>query len=539
LTPGAGPSYGARMVPYLRRLTAVLLIVGLAALAGCSASEEEGPPRGGTLRLSLSEVPDLNPWTSIDPLSTPYLVLLFDGLVRLDSAGTVRPAQAATWAVSDDGLSYTFELRPGLEFEDGTPVSAHDYVRAFERTFTRDAAGHGRPRFWSIDGAVSTKWRKSISPAIEAADSLTLSIRLWSRDRDFLKKLALPRFAVPLAAGQDPQTARPLGSGAYRRVPGSSTEIVLARNPHYTGESAGYVDTIRVRVGVNARRAVQGVSSGRIDVLWPVSLSSRARLMREPGVSHLAGDSASGPIWLLVFNSAVLPTARKPARQAIAFGINRMSLVDEFGEAIEPWNTFGDDPEGDPALAAPGFDPERSREALSRALHPLGMRVAITVPRESQEAEIAAALLGDLGLSGIHGEIRDLSRARYWEALTANRGTVASILAWQPYATDPLAALSEAFLNSSLDPRWWGNLGYYRTDGAALDTLLLRGLRADSAEEREASVRKTRERLAADIPVIPLGRGRQELFYTPRVRGLEFHPWYGPDWAGVWLEAPS
>ena len=87
------------------------------------------------------------------------------------------------------------------------------------------------------------------------------------------------------------------------------------------------------------------------------------------------------------------------------------SRAGQFGEAVEPWNSFGDDLESDPALTAPGFDPELSREAQSRAKHPQGMRVAITVPKESQEAEIARALLGDLGLSGIHAEIRDLSRA--------------------------------------------------------------------------------------------------------------------------------
>jgi ABC-type transport system substrate-binding protein len=352
-----------------------------------------------------------------------------------------------------------------------------------------------------------------------------------------LHKLALPRFAVPLGDGQEPGSARPLGSGAYKRVPGSGDEIVLARNPHYTGDQPGHVDTIRVRVRVSARRAVQGLSSGRLDVLWPVPLGYRERLLREPAVVHLESDSIPGPTWWMVFNSAALPTARRTARQAIALAIDRTNLEEAFGEAIRPWRHYGGDLHEEDGPAAPDFDPELCGEALARARHPSGMRIAITVPERSREEEIAEALLGDLGLSGIHGEVRDLSRARYWTALTARRGTVVSILAWQPVAADPMDALGEAFLNSSLDPRWWGNLGNYRTTD--LDTLLLRGLRAASVVEKEAAVRRIRRRLASDLPVVPLGRGRQELFRLPSVKGLRFHPVYGPDWATLWLDTPS
>jgi ABC-type transport system substrate-binding protein len=516
-----------------------MLLVGLAALAGCSSSKENGPPRGGTLRLTLSDVPDLNPWTSVDPLSTPFLVLLYEGLVRLDSSGTIQPALAESWSVSDDSLSFSFRLQPGRKFEDGTPISAHDFVRGFEQSFGREAAPHGRPRFWTIEGATAGKWRDSIDPAVEAIDSLTFTIQLSTPDSRLLHKLALPRFAVPMAAeSASDKAGRPLASGAYRRVPGTTVEIVLARNPHYGGQNPGYVDTIRIQLGVGARRAVQGLASSRVDVIWPVPLAYRTRLLRDPAVTHLEADDGDGPIWLLVFNSAALPTAKKPARQAVALGVNRESLAERFGEAVTPWDDYAKDPPDDPTLAAPGFDPDLSGEALARSGHPRGMRLPITVPEDSQEEEIADALLQNLGVSGIHGEVRALSRAAYWRALVARRGTVASVYAWQPFAADPLEALGESFLNSSLDPRWRGNLGYYRTS-AAIDTLIIRGLRSQDPDEREEAIRRVMRLLATDLPVIPLGKGRQELFHGPRVKGLEFHPWYGPDWGGVWLETPS
>jgi len=532
----APPRAGARPAP----VAAVLLLALAAAvlpalLAGCARLDTGEPRAGGTLVLALADSLDLDPRTSHGDLAAPFLALLHEGLVRFDSTGRVVAAHAAAWKVSGDGRTYTFALRPDWRYEDGTPVAAADYVRALEALFAADPVSPARPRFWSLDGAVSRRRRDRGPLGVSAPDPRTLVVRLWAPDDALLEKLAQPRYAVPLAApGREASSGHALATGAYRLARRGRGELVLVRNGRYRGATPGHLDTIRVRTGIAARRAALGLTSGAVGMLWPVPVEFRLRLSRDPRLGYAQSGGPGELHWLLVLNCELAPTARQQARQAVARAVNRQRVVGLLMPLASPWRGYA--PGGPPSSAAPGFDPLASQSALDAAGYPRGIELAVQVPRGSVEAAAARGLVSDLGRAGVYGEIRLRARAEFEAARLARRGAVASFWSWRAPTSDPLSNLAELLLNRSLDERWGGNLGFFRSSGrAAFDSLLLGGLRERGPQERAAALGEAETRLGEEMPFVPVARVREEVYFRSPLRGVRFHPRYGLDLAHVWL----
>jgi ABC-type transport system substrate-binding protein len=495
---------------------AAMLVLGV---AGCGP---HGVRAGTRLVLALPDSVRLDPRAPQDDWATPFLALLHEGLVRFDSTGAVRPAGARGWTVSDGGLTYTFHLRPDWRFEDGSRVTSIDCARTLDSLFHMDPPSPARPRFWSLEGAIATRARKRPPLGLDTSDSSTFVVHLSSPDPTLLQKLAQPRYAVPTASPErEREAGHALATGPYRLAAGQlGARAILVRNPMYHGEAPAIPDTIEVLFGVTTRRAVLGLASGRVDVVWPAPLGIlRERLAREAKLVAVEGAPRNAPVWVLALHGEVFPMARHSARYAIARGVNRQRAV----EAVAPygfvWRTFA--PAGAGPPTAPGFDPQAAAQALDLDKRINGIQVAIQAPAASPEAAAARALLGDFGRATIYGEIRTRPRADFWHDFYSSRTPVASLLVWRPPTDDPIEGMAEWMLNRSLDDRWGGNLGGLRSAG--LDSLLLRALREPSAAGRQAFRTEIETSLADDIPYVPLARVRDLAYARESVTGLVFH----------------
>jgi ABC-type transport system substrate-binding protein len=485
--------------------------------------------RAASTRLVLA-LPDtvlLDPRAPQDDEATPFLALLHEGLVRFDSTGAVRPAGAQRWTVSASGLTYTFHLRADWRFEDGSRVTSSDCARTLDSLFHLDPPSPARPRFWSVDGAIAVRARARHALGLDTPDSSTLVVHLWSPDPTLLAKLAQPRFAVPTAPPErELRMGHALANGPYRLARLPAERAVLVRNPFYRGEAPAVPDTIVILFGVSTRRAVLGLASGRVDVVWPAPLGIlRERLAREAQIVSVEGAARNAPVWVLALHGEVFPMARHSARYAIARGLNRQRAV----EAVSPygfiWRTFA--PAGAGAPMAPGFDPQAAQQALDLDRRINGIQIAIQTPVSSPEAVACRALLGDLGRASIYGEIRPRSRAAFGHDLYASRAPVASLLAWRAPTDDPIEGIAEWMLNRSLDDRWGGNLGGLRSPG--LDSLLLRALRERTPGGRQALRTEIEIRLADDLPYVPIARVRELAYVRSTVTGLGFDRYCGLD----------
>lgn len=528
--PGPGKARGAS-ARVAGGVFAVVCAAATVLVAGCGRGDSDRDG-GGTLVLALADSVGLDPRASLDDLATPFLALMHEGLVRMDSAGKVTPAHAAAFAVSDDGLTYTFSLHPDRTYEDGTPIAAADYVRALETLFAADPPAAGRTRFWSLEGAVARRRRERAPLGVSAPDSHTVVIRLWARDAALLEKLAQPRYAMPLAPpDREAQAGHALASGAYRLAAAGAGEFTLVRNPGYRGAAPGHLDTLRVLTGVGPRRAALGLASGAIHLLWPVPVEYRYRLSRDPRLGHAESRSPAESYWLAVLNCEVAPMARTSARQAVARALHRQRVVGLMVPLAAPWRGFA--PGGARSGAAPGFDPLAARAALDAADYERGIQLPLLVPQNSREETAARGLVSDLGRAGVYGEVRARPRAKFLQDVYSRRGAVAALWSWRPPTSDALSNLAELLLNRSLDDRWGGNLPHLRLAGGALDSLLLEGLREEGPAARAAAVRRLEARLAEEMPFVPVARVRDEAYYRGDVGGVRFHPCYGLDLANL------
>jgi hypothetical protein len=167
--------------------------------------------------------PNATPFATFDPAfawnpeDDPYLGLLFEGLVAFDDSGRGAPRRARSLpAVSGDGRTYRFRLRPNLSYADGTPLVAADFAHGIRRLFRPGALrSPGAPQFAALAGRDGAGQRANAPPlGVEAPSKEELVLRLAWPDPHLLEKLAQPRYAIPVpeSAGRDaraPRTALP------------------------------------------------------------------------------------------------------------------------------------------------------------------------------------------------------------------------------------------------------------------------------------------------------------------------------------------
>ena len=292
------------------------------ALAGGSVWAAAGTPeaahRGGTLRVLVprpadSSVPmDWLHWRAYTTWATAQLSsLAYDGLVayrRVEgAAGATIVGALATNAPlpSPDGRTYTFTLRPGVRYSDGTLVRPEDFRASMERVLR--AAGTDLPEFFTaIAGAPQCVHRPAqcdLSRGIETdASARTITIHLTRRDAEFMHKLTLP-FAYVVPSGSPPRATlgrTPPGTGPYRVQRWAAKRGgVLVRNPHFRATLArpqGFADRIEisVRLDTTAERQIADVERGAADLAviahpfgsYVTRDRLRALLARAPGRLH-------------------------------------------------------------------------------------------------------------------------------------------------------------------------------------------------------------------------------------------------------------
>ena len=516
--PGRSPF--AALFPAASAACAVLLVV---LASGCArrATEDDG----GTITLALRDsFASFDPAFAVDPQQSPYLRLVYEGLVAFDDSGNVVPACAREWQVSGDGRTVRFELRPGLVAGDGKPVTADDFKRGFARLFRPGALrSPAAPQFAAIEGALSSGRRGGSPLGIDVPDARTLVVRLAWPDPFLLEKLAQPRGVVPVGEDGEPRPNGPYrlhreGGGTFTFVRDRARRDGLdAADPRR--ERAGVLDTIRVLTGIPSRRALLGFESGRIDLLCPVPSEYRERLLRGSTFGHVEAALDPPVTWWLVLNCELAPLARRDARRGVALAVHRPRLPEDLGDWLVPRRTFAESGGG----MAPGYDPGQARLAFEAARFFTGVRAGVTVPRASALARGLDALAPAMARGAVQVDALPLSRADWERAWLTRRGTTAALVAWQPPSRDEMDDLAARLLNRGLESGWAGNWSWYHP-GPSLDSLLLRGLREADPVSRAALRDRVGELLESDLPFIPLATAREAVVYRRTLADVRFHP---------------
>lgn len=530
-----------------RIVAGILLVAALVTLARSAGAQ--------TLVVGLPGEPvQLDPAVVVDSVSLTITHQLFDTLVRFRGSTTeVEPALAERWEVSPDGRTWTFRLRAGVTFHDGTPLDAPAVAWNFAR-WAR--SGHPHHADQVRAGRVFEYWEslfegvdeRSVVAGVDAPDPRTVRLRLRRPFAPLLANLAIPAFGIasPRAvAYHGPAFGRhPVGSGPFRFVewvPGQ--QVTLEANPGAWGPPPR-VRRVVVRVIRDPARRLAALRAGEIHFLEGLSPDDVGSVRADPGLRLLLRPP--GTTAYLAFNFRVRELQDRRVRRAIALAIDRAALVRAFyGETglvatqFQPPSFWGHAPDlqGDP------HDPARARALLREAGWGAGLREAtwtdgareplalwyppIGRPYLPSPREVAEAVAADLARVGIAAPPRTVDWAVYLDRVRRGRLPL-YLLGWVTDNGDPDNALCYVFCEPGSPSQ-----GFYANPELA--RLLRQAREIGDPAERARLYREAERRLAADAARVFLAHGRAALALVRRVTGYLAHPTGAERWDTVAL----
>ncbi|WP_035840706.1 ABC transporter substrate-binding protein [Kitasatospora azatica] len=407
---------------------------GGASSTAASAGFDPGGCQGGTLTvLSHAGQGALDPaeLDTTDGAGLPALV--FRTLTTHDhtaegpqSTKVVPDLATNTGEPNADATVWTYHLKSGLKFEDGTAIRSADIKYGIERSFAAELPG-GPPylREWLIGGEqYQGPFKGAELASIETPDDSTLVFRLSKPEGDFPYLATATQFA-PVPRDKDTGTEyqkHPISSGPYKVVSNAGGKsLLLDRNPYWSREldeqRLACPDKVVLTSGLDTAVINQRLLAGSGDDARAVSgdtdvdATVLARLGGEPGLQNRVATGYFGATRYLAFNPKVKPFDNPAVRQAISYAVDRESVIDAVGGSTvaKPATTFLPD---QPAFGYQPYDyfpgglagdPVKAKEVLAQAGYPNGLTVTLSHSSTSGDTgpAVAAAVQLALGKAGI------------------------------------------------------------------------------------------------------------------------------------------
>ena len=490
-------------------------------------------PTEEVLTVAIQEPSTLDPMRLQDPGGVMVARQLYEGLTAWNPLEeTVEPAAAEGWIVEDGGRTFTFKLRDGMSFHDGTPVTSDDFAFAFDRIALKANASDLAYALEGVQGFVEVNQlggSKHLS-GIRTPDPLTLVIRLSEPDHDFPTVLTHPSLVpVPASAvaDQDAFLTTPVGNGPFHIAQAwSPGDPVLLR------AFLGFYDTpeldgIRFLSYPDAAASWLPFINGDIDVAEVPAgeIESARSTFGEQGFKSFLATYSFG----LNLSSPQMDDIRM--RRAINKAIDRATIIDTvYHGAMSP--ARGIVPAGMPGFQENicadvcEYEPQRARSLVSQ--FPEKKRVVLLeYSGGSPHPSVARMVRADLRSVGLDVELRAYPFPRYLKRLRSKDHGIYR-LGWIAEYPAPDAYLSPLFSSDSPD----NHSGFSST---RVDTLLARAAATGSPGKRVQLYIEAEKAIMAAIPIVPIGSFLTHWAAHPRVQGFVFDQMGGFDAVGVSL----
>ena len=289
------------------------------------------------LTFVLSDEPDgIDPTVTNNSFAMYVLTSCFEGLVTYDSTGSIVGGCAESWDVSDDGLVYTFHLRDGLKWSDGSDLTASDFVYSFQRVLTPSTTAQyysmladyivGAQEYYDGTGTAEEL-------GVKALDAQTLEITLKQPTSFFIDLVSMwcydPVQEATITANGDRWTASAetyVGNGPFKMEEIKLGEgYVLVKNENYWNAENVKLEKLTFRFVLDTATALTAYESGEVDGIRSIPTADYARLKASnAGVQTV---SNYGTVYYNI-NCSVAPYDNVLVRKALNLAIDRQSIID-------------------------------------------------------------------------------------------------------------------------------------------------------------------------------------------------------------------
>ena len=511
---------GARLCQVVAR-TALRLAI-LTTLASC----QQGPQTGSSIIVGqAADALQLDPARITDSESAQITEQIFDHLVRYRHDSTeIEPGLATAWDVSADGRVWTFHLRRGVTFHDGTPFSADAVVFSLDRQRDPKHPYH-LPDFAYWD----TTFRNIQS--VEKLDTLTVRITIERPYAPFLSNLAMFPVSIVSPAAVKRWGAEfskhPVGTGPFRFVEWSvGDRVTLEANPSYW-DGAPKIKNLVFSVIRDARQRLVALEGGAIDVaenlspqdLQFVALHPDLELHRTPGTN----------IGYLAMNTQHKPFDDIRVRRAVNYAVNKAAIVkliyqglaEEATTAVPP-SLWGHQP--GPLYA---YDPGRARRLLAEAgwKQPVRRPRLYTMdnPRPYMPSPVTVARIIQQNLHDVGMDVEVVPNDMDGHLHAVQRGEHdLCLLGWSADNGDPDNFLYMLFDSDNAEVGNARNVAFYKN--AELHGILTWAQESSDQRERERFYRRAQDLIGTEAPWVPLAHAEVVVASRTSVGGLMVHP---------------
>lgn len=505
-----------------------------------------GAEVGGSFRVAIAaDAATLDPWNASDVSAMLVTRQIFETLVDYEPGGfKIVPKLAESWSVSSDGLSWTFVLRRGVKFHDGTDLDAAAVVLNFDRARQvahplRGPAGVDRFRayaalFEGFDDA-------SVIARVEAKDGATVVITTRMPFGPLLADLAMPNFAIvsPKSMRDDPAgwstsaSSGASGTGPFVFRPGAwqpGQQVSLERNASYwmKGQSSAslpYVDRVVLRVVKDEPARIAELRSGAVDAVRDLTPAALPMVKADPNLQLVARPAFNATY--LGISGAATPLDKVEVRRAIAMAIDKPLLAAVLyagagrpaSQLLAP-GMFGYD---DSVVEFYRYDVAAAKRLLADAGLPSGFATELWYPstwraQYPDPRRVAESVAADLARIGITVTVRAQEPAAYRADIRADRLPlwVGDVMG---ESADPDAFFPEG-------GTWAGDV---------VRELLRRARYEADGSKRTELYKQVSKLIQQDAARIPLMHADVFVAATKKVRGLSPHPIGVEAYTQVWL----
>jgi peptide/nickel transport system substrate-binding protein len=507
----------------LKGTATFITVVAMMALTACSsASTSQGsqpakPQRGGTMIFAIDSYPqDMNPYSATaDNISIAVFGAWWEFLVRPTQNGTgYQPRLASSYSVSPDNMTYTFKLRPGVKFSDGTPMTTADVLFSLHRAFT------------DPNSQIAFVGAKIAS--MTAPDARTVVIKLkkpWLyllADLSGFNAAILPKHLIQ-QEGYAAFLKHPVGTGPFMwssSQPGVS--ITVKRNPYYWEPGRPYLNSIVFHVVTADTARATAVLGGQATLAEDPPLNQISGLKANPAAKVYASPSTL--VELIPLNVTKAPLNNEKVRQAISLAIDRAAIVKAglFGYG-KPATTFLVGPAAqtfqNTSLNLYPFDLAKARQLIKQSGVRTPIHLQFGVSQGITEDAIVTIMQADLAKIGIMLNVVQRDFVSNENALDSGNFTMNTTY-WGNFVGDP-----------SEEPLFWMDPAYccksYFTgfnDPTSI-ALVHQAANATTSAAARSLFNQVQQKVAQTAHAIPVYFPELTYVASPKLHGFEANPY--------------